>query len=290
MAEFDYGNARLRAMKSRLLSRQELEGLAESGSMKGFIAALTKTAYRKPVEAALARTSGLDCVSSALKDDLVNTLGKIHRFYDGDARKKVMIVLRNYDIHNLKTILRGLSSHAMPAEILAAMLPVGELHNEFLAEMAGLPDPRAVIDFLATMGFPYAQPLLKLRETSPGADINRMELALEQWSFTRAKAYLEHEQLNGELLTSSLNLDADLANLLTILRFANTPAERRLLREWLGEDDLRALLLGPGTLSLDLLVQAGLQDSLEGAIEYFPGTVYAVPLRAGALAYAQMAG
>jgi V/A-type H+-transporting ATPase subunit C len=287
MAEFDYGNARLRAMKSRLLSHQELAGLAEIGSLKGLIAALTKTAYRKPVEAALARTSGLDCVTSALKDDLVNTLGKICRFYDGEAREQVMIVLRNYDIHNLKTILRGLSSHAKPAEVLAAMLPVGDLDDHLLAEMARLPDPRAAIDFLATMGSPYAQPLLKLRETHPGADTNRMELALEQWSFARAKAYLESEHRNGDSLSSSLNLDADMVNLLTIFRFTHAPAERRLLREWLGEDDLRTLLILPGTLSLDVLVQAGMQDSLADAIEYFTGTAYEVPLRAGMNAYGQ---
>ena len=40
MSDFDYGNARLRVMKSRLLSRQELEALAEAGSLNGLIAAL----------------------------------------------------------------------------------------------------------------------------------------------------------------------------------------------------------------------------------------------------------
>lgn len=287
MADFDYGNARLRAMKSRLLSHQELEGLAEVGSVRGLIAALTKTAYRKPVEAALARTSGLDCISSALKDDLVNTLGRIQRFYDGSAHEMVMIVLRTYDIHNLKTILRGLSSRAKPAEILAALLPVGDLDINLLAELARLPDPRTAIDFLATINSPYAEPLLRLRSHQPGADTNRMELALEQWRFWHAKTYLESEHLTGDVLSSALDLDVDIANLLTILRFAHAPVERRLLREWLGEDDLQALLLGPGSLSLDSLVQAGMQDALEGAIDVFSGTVYQDSLRAGAVAYAQ---
>ena len=284
MADFDYGNARLRAMKSRLLSHQELEVLAEVGSVRGLIAALTKTAYRKPVEAALARTSGLECISSALKDDLVNTLGRIQRFYDGSAHEMVMIVLRTYDIHNLKTILRGLSSRAKPAEILAALLPVGDLDINLLAELARLPDPRTAIDFLATINSPYAEPLLRLRGHQPGADTNRMELALEQWRFWHAKTYLESEHLTGDLLSSALDLDVDIANLLTILRFAHAPVERRLLREWLGEDDLQALLLGPGSLSLDALVQAGMQDSLEGAIDVFSGTVYQDSLRAGEVA------
>ena len=54
MSDYDYGNARLRAMKSRLLSWRELETLINIDNLQGLIAALTKTAYRKPVEAALA--------------------------------------------------------------------------------------------------------------------------------------------------------------------------------------------------------------------------------------------
>ncbi len=287
MADFDYGNARLRAMKSRLISHKELDDLTEVGSVKSLIAALTKTAYRKSVEAALARSSGLDCISSALKDDLVNTLGRIQRFYDGDAHEMVLIVLRTYDIHNLKTIMRGLSSRAKPAEILAALLPVGDLDINLLAELARLPDPRTAIDFLATINSPYAEPLIRLRSHQPGADTTRMELALEQWRFWHAKTYLESEHRTGDVLSSALALDADIANLLTILRFAHAPAERRLLREWLGEDDLRPLLLGPGSISLDSLIQAGMHDSLEGAIDVFSGTDYQESLRAGALEYAR---
>ena len=57
MSGFDYGNARLRALKSKLLSQRDLDALAESGSLQGLIAAMTKTAYRKPIEAALAPLS-----------------------------------------------------------------------------------------------------------------------------------------------------------------------------------------------------------------------------------------
>lgn len=287
MSHFDYGNARLRAMKSRLLSQQDLISLAEVGSVKGLVAALTKTAYRKPIEAALARASGLDCISTALKDDLVYSLGRIHRYYDGGAYEMVMIALRAYDIHNLKTILRGLASGAAPAEIMEALLPVGELELHFLTELARLPDPRAAIDLLATMNSTYAEPLLRLRSSHPGVETNRVELALEQWRFGQAKKYLESENLTRDILSSALDLDADIANLLTILRFLHAPAERRLLSEWLGEDDLRALLFGPGSLSFDLLVRAGLEDSIESAIGLFAMTVYKDALDAGAVAYMQ---
>jgi vacuolar-type H+-ATPase subunit C/Vma6 len=127
MAGFDYGNARLHVMKSRLLSRRELEALVESGSLKGLITGLTKTAYRKFIESALARLSGMACIVEALREELIRTVGGIGGFYSEEAAGGVAVVLRRYDVHNLKAILRGLSTNAPPGEILPILLPVGEL-------------------------------------------------------------------------------------------------------------------------------------------------------------------
>ena len=135
MADFDYGNARLHAMKSRLLSQHRLETLADNASLSGLIATLAQTSYRKPVEAALTRASGLDCINEALRLDLTGTLGNIRSFYQDQAVELVAIVLRTYDIHNLKTILRGLTKNLPPGDILPVLLPVGDLNYFTLADL-----------------------------------------------------------------------------------------------------------------------------------------------------------
>src|SRR5512145_2414625 len=99
MPDFDYGNARLRAMRSRLLSRQALEELAQVGSVQGLITALIDTAYREAVEAALVRLTGMDCLTQALRNDLVATLGRARTFYSGPAGELAALVLRRYDLH-----------------------------------------------------------------------------------------------------------------------------------------------------------------------------------------------
>jgi V/A-type H+/Na+-transporting ATPase subunit C len=281
MDDFDYGNARLRVMKSRLLTRQELESLAEADTLKSLILSLAKTSYRKSIEVALVRSSGMDSIAKALRDDLIENIGKIPNFYQGSCGEMVAIVLRSYDIHNLKAILRGLSQNVPSSEIQRSLLPVGELTGGMLEELSLAAEPRAAIDLLASMSSPFAQPLLELRSSYPGADTSAMELALERWSYRRAKSYLENENLGGSLLAKALKLEADLTNLLTVLRFSESPAERRLMREWLGGEDLERLLLGPGSLPFDRLVQAGMQDTLEAAIDIFTGTPYEEPLRAG---------
>lgn len=285
MPGYDYGNARLRVMKSRLLSRRELEILAESGSLQGLIAALTKTAYRKPVETALARVGGLDCINEAIRIDLVSTLGKMYRFYDERPGEMVAIVLRTYDIYNLKAIFRGLSRNASIGEIQATLLPIGELRSDILTQLASASEPRGAIDKLASLGSVYAAPLIKFRTEQPGAAVFNMEIALDKWHYSEALNYLRKEFLTDEILYSSLNMEIDLANLLTALRFVHAPAERKQLRERFGTDRLEVQFFGAGRLPLSLLVRVAEQPTIETAVSLLAGTVYEKPLEDGLSAF-----
>lgn len=268
-------------MKSRLLSRRSLETLAGSSSLPGLISALTKTAYRKPVEDALARTTGMDCIDEALRDDLVNTLGKIKKFYPERAGELVAILLRSYDVYNLRAILRGLSKNATAAEILATLLPVGELNPAILSALAHASNPRAAVDQSASMNLVFSRPLLALRAEYPGAETPEMEAALMQWYFRTAIIELRDGSGSDKLLCSALQLDADLDNLLVVLRLAYAPAERKLASSRSGSRDVERLFVGPGRLGFDLLERTASQDTLEAAVRLLAGTPYASLLEAG---------
>lgn len=280
MSDYDYGNARLRAMRSRLLSRRELEILAETGSLQGLIAALTKTVYQKPIESALTRFTGMNCIDEALRNDLINTIGKISSFYQEETHKTITLVLRTYDIDNLKTILRGLSKNAPSGEIIAALLPVGELKIGTLRELARLNNPREAIDLMASQSLPFAAPLLKLRAEHPGAEFFEMELALDQWH-----AHETHQALRSQEeetpLANAFALDADLANILTILRFVHDPRERDVLRNKLGSEELAPLFIRAGKIPVEMLSTASKQDAISSAVESFAGTAFESALRAG---------
>jgi len=287
MSDFDYGNARLHALKSRLLSLNELETLADNANLSGLIAALAQTSYRKPVEAALTRASGLECINEALRLDLTQTLGNIRSFFQDNAHDMAAIVLRIYDIHNLKTILRGLTKNISPGDILPVLLPVGDLDYFTLADLTRTSGPRGAIDMLASMNLPISQPLLRLRVEHPGADVFDMELALDQWYFRDANTYLKNSAQTDEALFATLKLDADIVNLLTVLRFAHAPTERKLLGNRSGLQDTQHLFVGPGRLSFATLSRAASEDTVKAAVETLAGTLYEDPLRKGLQAYAQ---
>ncbi len=281
MNGYAYGNARLRAMKARLLSRAELESLAEAGNVEALIAELAKTAYRQTIESALSRYSSIECVSVALRDDLETTLGKISRFYNGRAGEMVAIVLRAYDVRNLKAILRGLFGHAMPGEILNSVVPVGAVSRAILSELARAADARAAVDLMATLGLPFAQPLLELRAERPGASTTEMELRLDQWHYRLALTQLEQRRQRGGSLFAAVQMEADLVNLQTVMRLAGAPEERAFMREWLGAADVSRLFVGPGKLPTNQLARAAGQDTPAEAVEAFAGTAFEVPLAAG---------
>ncbi|MBI3962025.1 MAG: V-type ATPase subunit [Deinococcus sp.] len=285
MSEFDYGNARLRAMKSRLLSRRTLEGLAEAGSVPGLLTALTNTAYSTAVEAALVRLSGLACLAEALRSDLAATLGKARSFYAGPAGELAAVVLRRYDLHNVKTVLRGLARQVPADEILASTLPIGELRPADLAELARAPNVRTAIDLIATWRLSLAQPLLATRATEPGreggAEPFELELALDRWYFRTAL-----QAAGDTVLGQALALEADIGNIMTALRLVGTPDTAGLLRKHLGSEDATALFIGPGRAPLTLLAEAAHQETVPRAIQILAPTPYGATLTGALEAYA----
>lgn len=266
-------------MKSRLLSRRDLEALSDAGSLRALVAALARTPYRRELESALVRLTDREAILVALRDDLETTVTSIRRFYSGGAAVRVNLLLQAYDIRNLKAVLRGIGSQAAPDEIRSALLPAGTLTRDVLLELAQAPNPRTAIDLLATMGLPFARPLLHLRAGRPGATIQEMEVQLDRWYFEDALA--SAAELADETLLAALQLEADLVNLQTVLRLAAAPDERRTLGEWLGTEELDELFVGPGRISFELLTNAVRQESVPGAVELLAQTPYAGPLSRG---------
>lgn len=302
MADFDYGNARLHAMKSRLLTTRQMEELAGTGSLPGVVSGLMKTAYQPAIEYAIARTSGIETINQALRQDILQTVRKIRAFYQQDAGEMVRWILRRFDIHNLKTIFRGLGKQIPPSEILSTLLPVGDLDETILFELARAATPRFAVDKLASMNLPIAHPLIKLRTEYPGVDTVAMESVLERWYYQEFYQILENLRQERTVLGEAFALEADITNLQTVLRFIHSPAERKILQDQFlveghgrpgvssqpAEDEpIRELLVGPGNLPINFLVNLSKLDDMANAINLLSSTVYAPFLDAGYRDYLQ---
>jgi V/A-type H+-transporting ATPase subunit C len=281
MSGFEYGNARLRAMRSRLLSAREVEALVGIHSVRELIGMLTRTSYHQAVEAALMRVTDLEVVNQALRQDLAETVKKLRSFYQGSSRGWVDLFLRVYDLKNLKTVLRGLATHAPIQEMMDAFLPAGLLSENMLSVLARSGNPRAAIDLLATMGSPLAQPLLFLRVEQPGAELYEMEFALDRWHFMDAFRTLQNPPDEAQSLLSALRLQVDSINLVTLARFSSAPVERQIVQKRIGQGDLSFLFLKGGKLSEQSLARTLQSGSLKMAADVLRGTDWARPFEEG---------
>lgn len=282
---YDYGNARLRAMKSRLLTERDLEAMAGSENLERLIGALSQTNYREAVKSALVRSSGMACISNAIRINLVETMGKARKFYSDRAGNLVNLLFRYYDLHNIKAILRGISRHVPAEEISESLLPIGEISDSELSRLAQAGDVRVGIDMLASMRLPMARPLMKLRTEHPGAGTPEMELTLEKWYFEDIFEQVEEIRRGTDTFRQSLEVDADLFNLNCLVRFVEAPEERRMLHKWIGTENVCLLMVGPGKLSYDTLQLLSNRRTLREAIDALAGTAYEEALLAGFEAY-----
>ncbi|MGQ0572495.1 MAG: V-type ATPase subunit, partial [Armatimonadota bacterium] len=107
MPDFPYINARVRAMRSRLLSAAQLEDLLATPTLAAFLQALASTPYGGDLQEALVRYEGLRAVDEALTRNFQHATQKILKFADGRPRELIEVVLLRWDLENLRAIVRG---------------------------------------------------------------------------------------------------------------------------------------------------------------------------------------
>lgn len=254
--EYGYANARLRAMKSRLLKRSDYAELLDEHTIEGVIARLTDTVYQPAIEAALIKASGWDCLSEGLRHHFAQTLAHIAQFFGGAAQQLWKILIERWQVFSVKTILRG-QAHNVPAdEILDTLIPAGDLEEADLRRLAQQTSVRATVDLLATWRHPYARPLLEaMPRYAERGDLAELELALDRARYSAALAQLaELNDANANLVMESLRSEIDATNILTVIRLGEWGSSAARLAQRYGSAAPAPLLLKDGgTATLKLL-------------------------------------
>lgn len=281
---YGYGNARLRARRSRLLTQADYHALLAKARIEDVITALTETPYKDDVQAALLRARGVQCVFAAVRTNLTRTLHEVRGFFEGEPRLLVDILLRRWDRHNLLTILRGQSQEAPPEEVLSAIVPVGRLDAVALRELARQPGLRAVIDLMTTWRLPYATALRSVwTRAGTVPDLAQLELALHRSHYATMREVLSQGNGNRAMVLAQLQSEIDLINLSTALRLARRPILAQTVQWRYSTTDVRPLLLEPdGSLRTERLAElVATAGGLEGLVRGLSDTPYGSALTTG---------
>ena len=246
MSDYDYANARLRALKSALFDARTYAELTQLHRLDDLIARLARTSYAREVEAALARYVGPRVVMEACRVHLAYTYRHIQSFFAEDGARLAAILLARWDLFNVKAIVRGQAAHAAPEAILETLTPAGRLDEAALRTLVRQGDAMATLDLLRMWDPGWGQAARAARASfETTRDWSTVEAALDWAFYAQLLAKLRPGAANDELVRELLAREIDAANALAALRLRGTAAAT--------SRDVRGRFLPGGTLPLSWL-------------------------------------
>ena len=281
MAFYGYPNTRIRGMKSRLFSSNYFDQLLEARDISEIIANLSKTDYKVDLERGLVKHPGTMGVEEGLKLHIVREYQRILVYIKGNrqAERLIALLLSRWDVHNLKTIFRGIHSEAPREEIADQLVPVGQLDLAYLNTLMDQTDIKACIDLLAMWSFPVARPLTEVySEYVNTQKLSTLELVIDRYHYQQMLVNTRRftlSRLNEKMVREFVKKEVDFTNIMTLFR---------LIRENIKDEDINYadFFIGGGKeLDVERMVSLTEEPEVEDVVEKLKDTSYYGVLREG---------
>ncbi len=211
-SNYAYLATRVRAMKSKLVPKETYPRLMNMG-ISEITRFIQETEYKREIDE-LARTySGVDLIEHGLNRNLAETFTKLIKISEGEPNHLITEYLRNYDIWNIKTLLRGKYYNASTDEIKEALVSAGQLTYTFLSELAGKQSYSEVVSVLE--GTVY-YPILKEYD---GTNLSDIENRLDKMYYTGLFNVIgESKSKDRKLFAKFIRTEIDIKNINTLFR------------------------------------------------------------------------
>ncbi len=105
-------NARVRGLRSHLLSRQDIEHMLDQEGVGTLTELLLNSPYERHLSLAMARFSSADAIEAAAVGHMLDTFRRIIAWSQGALRELVELYLLRWDLSAIKALLRYRHAHA----------------------------------------------------------------------------------------------------------------------------------------------------------------------------------
>jgi vacuolar-type H+-ATPase subunit C/Vma6 len=266
--DFDYGNTRLRARRSELLSASDYESLLGRG-IDDLLEVVQSTG---PRETDRQRLGPLEVLHIAIRTRLGESLEEMRSFYSGGARHLVDMLLSRFDLHNVITLLRARSRPGITAEVVVdALVPMGWLRGPIAREILTAQQLPGVMDVLADLT-PDPGQADALRRASAAHERTGDFAGIERSVLAQHAARLAHHLHDagpaGAALRDLVERETDGHNLLVVLRLRDAVMA--------GASDApppKEALLDGGTLPTRALASLVTVSTSAGVVDVLAGQV-----------------
>jgi len=109
---------------------------------------IQESKYKDAIDEMARNYKGVDLIENALNRNLAVTFTKLIDISEGELNLLISEQLKEYDIWNIKTILRGKYCNASTEEIMEAIVAAGSMHYTEFAELASKDTYQEVISEL----------------------------------------------------------------------------------------------------------------------------------------------
>lgn len=219
MTGFEYGNTRVRAMRARLLGPRDYAELSRAAGLDQVLGALDATDWRPDVEAAVATARGPDRLDEAVRRRLTRLTRAAVSFYDGPIRRRLEVVTRRWDLHDLLTLIRARSRSAPVTDLEGLLVPAGRLTEADLHALEAAGSLRALVDTMVVWDLPGPETARRLLRAWPEYEVSGDPTVLED-ALCLAFAEQDAADAGGEddAVAAVVARRVDLRNLDTALR------------------------------------------------------------------------
>lgn len=218
MSNFEYLNARVCRMRSDLLPRASIEELLSFNSAQMVAERLLEGPYRTELVEALAALPAAQALDAALEKHFSDIITNITRLADEEATRALSPILDQWDVQNLKAVIRGIHFEVSPALIASSLGPGAALTRSNLEALSELTDIKSIIDQLTTWSLPWGSVLLPLLpQFRSDRDLRPLEHALDAHRFRGIGSNASDNSIKDTETVKLLSMEAELRNVITAL-------------------------------------------------------------------------
>ena len=232
ITRFAYANARVKAMKARLLSKQVMEQFMKAESVMDILGMLDRTPYKQDLSEPALHYAGAELIEFALGRHMARQARKVLSIIPQDAVGTIAAILEKWDIYNLKTILLGKHLGHTQEKIASLLVPAGSLTP---AELKRLNEQKDVEELTRFVGRTYYGKVLVplLEDYKKTRNIQPMLNALEKEYFTRLPERMGRAGPDELSILSLVKSEIDVKNIMNVLRGKKEGAKEEQMKRFI---------------------------------------------------------
>jgi V/A-type H+-transporting ATPase subunit C len=274
IANYAYSNSRIQVMSSRIIPEEKLKEMIEASSLAEVVAALEATEYSPYLREMMDERS--EAIERALNRHTADSYREVATMVPMNFKKILAVLLRKWDVYNIKMILRGVYAERSPDDIRADLVPVGELDP---SKIGVLVEARSLEEVISNLdGTPYSRLAESLQLFDQTKNLTVFEATLDKILYEDAWGYATSQPLDENLLSlkNYLATNIDVVNLKFVFRAK---------RDGLAAGSIEGYLVKGGNLAESLIKSILEVDSVDNVVAALEGTKYYQPVLAAVPEY-----